>query len=111
MAPNLEKAQIMFKLTKNTILMIIAVLAIIITAVIVFAKINSVDIASYLKFDKKMSNEAIVEKAMNYLNNSNKCAKTMLYFTNCNFIIKICWKHPMKYTKKSKIRLKWLLFF
>ncbi|OGZ65323.1 MAG: hypothetical protein A3D34_01880 [Candidatus Staskawiczbacteria bacterium RIFCSPHIGHO2_02_FULL_33_16] len=50
--------------------MIIAVLAIIITAVIVFAKINSVDIASYLKFDKKMSNEAIVEKAMNYLNNS-----------------------------------------
>jgi hypothetical protein len=58
----------MGKLNKNQILIGVAVLAIIVTAVLVSSKSNSNSILSFLKLNTGMSVDEISKKSIDYLN-------------------------------------------
>ncbi len=62
--------KIMSKLNKNSILIGIAVLAIVVTGVLISSKSNSNNILSFLKLSPGMSADAVAKKSIDYLNKS-----------------------------------------
>ncbi len=62
--------KIISKLNKNSILIGIAVLAIIVTGVLISSKSNSNNILSFLKLSPGMSADAVSKKSIDYLNKS-----------------------------------------
>lgn len=58
----------MFKLNKNSMLVGIAVLAVIVTGVLLLANSSSYNVLSFLKFSPTMSKDQVAKKSLEYLN-------------------------------------------
>lgn len=97
----------MFKPNKNQILIGIAILAIIVTGLLVFANSNSNNALSFLKFNSNMSADAIAKKSVDFINGNilQGQTATLVSFTEesgvIKFTVKIADKNYDSYATKD----------